>query len=139
MQGFVRVAVQTGASLVPVLSFGENNIFTTYRPDKRSRLAKVQRCVSRSASACVLACDAQAAGARAHAPGVRQQSRGLSAWSQDVPGPDLVSASPLSSTGAARRAASQALACSKRPLRTTACPSMRERRARARRRAPRPP
>lgn len=43
-QGFVRVAVQTGASLVPVLSFGENDLFTTYRPDKASRLAKVQRC-----------------------------------------------------------------------------------------------
>ena len=42
-QGFVRVAVQTGASLVPVLSFGENDLFTTYRPDKASRLAKVQR------------------------------------------------------------------------------------------------
>ena len=44
VQGFVRVAVQTGASLVPVLSFGENDLFTTYRPDKASRLAKVQRC-----------------------------------------------------------------------------------------------
>ncbi|KAK9845447.1 hypothetical protein WJX81_006629 [Elliptochloris bilobata] len=40
--GFVRVAVQTGASLVPVLSFGENNLFATYRPDRASRLAKVQ-------------------------------------------------------------------------------------------------
>ena len=47
-QGFVRVAVQTGASLVPVLSFGENDLFTTYRPDKASRLAKVQRCASRA-------------------------------------------------------------------------------------------
>ena len=45
-QGFVRVAVQTGASLVPVLSFGENDLFTTYRPDKASRLAKVQRCAT---------------------------------------------------------------------------------------------
>ena len=40
--------MQTGASLVPVLSFGENDLFTTYRPDKASRLAKVQRCAPAS-------------------------------------------------------------------------------------------
>ncbi len=91
VQGFVRVAVQTGASLVPVLSFGENNIFTTYRPDKRSRLAKVQRCVPGAwrASAARAGCGSLSMRARRAAA-----EPGLSAWSQNVPGPALVSAPP---------------------------------------------
>ena len=71
-QGFVKVAVETGASLVPVraqlgqyiaaastgvhwhimaaclaqvISFGENNMFHVTRPDKNSLAARVQRWV----------------------------------------------------------------------------------------------
>jgi 2-acylglycerol O-acyltransferase 2 len=35
-RGFVRIALQTGAPLVPVLSFGENDSYTTYVPDETS-------------------------------------------------------------------------------------------------------
>ncbi len=44
MQGFVRIAVRTGASLVPVLSFGENNIFQVSKPKEKSTMALVQKC-----------------------------------------------------------------------------------------------
>lgn len=43
LQGFVRIAVQTGSPLVPVLSFGENNIFRVSKPDADTWLAKTQR------------------------------------------------------------------------------------------------
>ena len=42
-QGFVRIAVKTGASLVPVLSFGENNIFQVSKPKEKSAMALVQK------------------------------------------------------------------------------------------------
>jgi hypothetical protein len=43
VQGFVRIAVQTGSALVPVLSFGENNIFQVSKPKERSTMAQVQK------------------------------------------------------------------------------------------------
>ncbi|KAG2430477.1 hypothetical protein HXX76_010000 [Chlamydomonas incerta] len=42
-KGFVRVALQTGASLVPVLSYGETDTFHTYIPSPSSRAAAVMR------------------------------------------------------------------------------------------------
>ena len=43
VQGFVRIAVRTGSPLVPVLSFGENNIFQVSKPKEKSAMALVQR------------------------------------------------------------------------------------------------
>ena len=43
VQGFVRIAVQTGSPLVPVLSFGENNIFQVSKPKEKSTMAQVQK------------------------------------------------------------------------------------------------
>lgn len=40
--GFVRVALQTGASLVPVINFGENELYNTIRGNPKSRLRKFQ-------------------------------------------------------------------------------------------------
>ena len=45
LQGFVRIAVQTGSCLVPVMSFGENNIFQVSRPQEKSFMATVQKYV----------------------------------------------------------------------------------------------
>ena len=42
-KGFVRIALQTGASLVPVLNFGENELFNTVRPQPKSGLQRFQR------------------------------------------------------------------------------------------------
>jgi hypothetical protein len=42
-KGFVRIALQTGASLVPVFGFGETDLFETYVPPPNSLLAKMQR------------------------------------------------------------------------------------------------
>lgn len=42
-KGFVRIAVQTGASLVPVLNFGENELYNTYRAPARSALRQFQK------------------------------------------------------------------------------------------------
>uniref|UniRef100_A0A6S8IM82 Acyltransferase n=1 Tax=Dunaliella tertiolecta TaxID=3047 RepID=A0A6S8IM82_DUNTE len=41
-KGFVRVALQTGASLVPVLFFGENDLYEVHIPQKGSSLEKLQ-------------------------------------------------------------------------------------------------
>ena len=41
-KGFVRVAVQTGASLVPVIAFGENEMYNTIRGKPGSRLSRFQ-------------------------------------------------------------------------------------------------
>lgn len=45
-KGFVRIAVETGASLVPVISFGENDLFETFLPNPKSILARFQRSAS---------------------------------------------------------------------------------------------
>lgn len=41
-KGFIRVALQTGASLVPVISFGENNAYMTVQTPKGSLLRNIQ-------------------------------------------------------------------------------------------------
>ncbi|KAK6340814.1 diacylglycerol O-acyltransferase 1 [Orbilia brochopaga] len=41
-KGFLRVAVRTGAHLVPVLSFGENDLFDQLIPEKSSWIHKLQ-------------------------------------------------------------------------------------------------
>ncbi|KAF3942131.1 hypothetical protein ABW19_dt0206215 [Dactylella cylindrospora] len=41
-KGFLRVAVRTGAHLVPVLSFGENDLFDQLIPEKSSLIHKFQ-------------------------------------------------------------------------------------------------
>ncbi|EWC46177.1 hypothetical protein DRE_04555 [Drechslerella stenobrocha 248] len=41
-KGFLRVAVRTGAHLVPVLSFGENDLFDQHIPQKASLIHKFQ-------------------------------------------------------------------------------------------------
>lgn len=40
--GFIRVALQTGASLVPVINFGENELYNTVRGSSRSALRRFQ-------------------------------------------------------------------------------------------------
>lgn len=42
-KGFVRIALETGATLVPVFSFGENDIYSTYLPKNGSLLQKFQQ------------------------------------------------------------------------------------------------
>ncbi|KAF8065725.1 DGAT2B [Scenedesmus sp. PABB004] len=42
-KGFARVALQTGASLVPVFAFGETDLFETYVPPPGSLLSRLQR------------------------------------------------------------------------------------------------
>lgn len=48
--GFVRVALQTGASLVPVINFGENELYKTVRGSSNSTLRRFQVCVLTSAT-----------------------------------------------------------------------------------------
>lgn len=42
-KGFVRIALQTGASIVPIFAFGETDLFETYVPAPHSTMAKLQR------------------------------------------------------------------------------------------------
>lgn len=42
-KGFVRIALETGASLVPVLCYGENDLFYTHVPPKGSALWRFQQ------------------------------------------------------------------------------------------------
>lgn len=43
-QGFVRLACETGASIVPVISFGENDLFTSEVVPPESAFGKFQKC-----------------------------------------------------------------------------------------------
>ena len=49
--GFVRVALQTGAALVPVINFGENELYNTVRGSSNSALRRFQMCAIPSAFA----------------------------------------------------------------------------------------
>ena len=40
----MRIAVQTGSALVPVLSFGENNMYLVAKPEDGTFTARLQRC-----------------------------------------------------------------------------------------------
>ncbi|XP_055331232.1 2-acylglycerol O-acyltransferase 3-like, partial [Paramacrobiotus metropolitanus] len=44
-KGFVKLAIQTGAHLVPVFSFGENDVYRLYHPDDGSWIDRFQRFV----------------------------------------------------------------------------------------------
>lgn len=45
-QGFVRIALLSGASLVPCLAFGENNLYWTAPGGKNSLIRRLQRCAA---------------------------------------------------------------------------------------------
>jgi 2-acylglycerol O-acyltransferase 2 len=47
-RGFVREAIMAGANLVPVLGFGETNLYHLYSTDQTSMAAKLQRFVKRT-------------------------------------------------------------------------------------------
>ncbi|KAK9823573.1 hypothetical protein WJX72_003923 [[Myrmecia] bisecta] len=47
-KGFVRVAMETGASLVPVIAFGEVDLFDTIKPPPSSRIARLQKWVEKT-------------------------------------------------------------------------------------------
>lgn len=52
--GFVRVALQTGASLVPVIHFGENELYDTIRGSSTSGLRRFQMCAPSTSVPAVL-------------------------------------------------------------------------------------
>ena len=41
-KGFVKMAIRTGADLVPVLAFGENDLYDQLQPDSHPKIHKVQ-------------------------------------------------------------------------------------------------
>jgi 2-acylglycerol O-acyltransferase 2 len=41
-KGFVKIAIRTGADLVPVLAFGENDIYEQFQPDAHPYIHKFQ-------------------------------------------------------------------------------------------------
>jgi len=52
-KGFVRVALEAGASLVPVIFFGENDLYDTHIPQKGTFLHRLQTCVGSKKTCCV--------------------------------------------------------------------------------------
>lgn len=46
-KGFIKIAMQTGASLVPVFSFGENDIYDQPQNENGSKLSNLQNFVKR--------------------------------------------------------------------------------------------
>lgn len=53
-KGFARIAVQTGASLVPVLGFGEPELFECFLARPGSLMARLQQLSHRCVRKCVL-------------------------------------------------------------------------------------
>jgi len=46
-KGFVKLAIRTGADLVPVLAFGENDLYDQFLPDTHPKIHKVQLMVKK--------------------------------------------------------------------------------------------
>ena len=46
-KGFVKLAIRTGADLVPVLSFGENELYDQVQPDTHPLIHKIQLIVKK--------------------------------------------------------------------------------------------
>lgn len=46
-KGFVKMAIRTGADLVPVLSFGENDLFDQLEPDEHPKIHRFQLLVKK--------------------------------------------------------------------------------------------
>jgi len=41
-KGFVKMSIRTGADLVPVLAFGENDLYDQFKPDEHPKIHKFQ-------------------------------------------------------------------------------------------------
>src|SRR4051812_31093934 len=46
-KGFVKMAIRTGADLVPVLAFGENDLYDQFLPDSHPKIHKFQLLVKK--------------------------------------------------------------------------------------------
>jgi 2-acylglycerol O-acyltransferase 2 len=46
-KGFVKMAIRTGADLVPVLAFGENDIYDQFQPQEHPKIHKFQLLVKK--------------------------------------------------------------------------------------------
>jgi len=46
-KGFVKIAIRTGADLVPVLAFGENDIYDQFQPEQHPKIHKFQLLVKK--------------------------------------------------------------------------------------------
>ena len=46
-KGFVKMAIRTGADLVPVLAFGENDIYDQFQPESHPKIHKFQLIVKK--------------------------------------------------------------------------------------------
>ena len=46
-KGFVKMAIRTGADLVPVLAFGENDLYDQFQPDSHTKIHKFQLIVKK--------------------------------------------------------------------------------------------
>jgi 2-acylglycerol O-acyltransferase 2 len=47
-KGFVKMAIRTGADLVPVLAFGENDIYDQFQPESHPKIHKFQLLVKKA-------------------------------------------------------------------------------------------
>jgi len=46
-KGFIKIAIRTGADLVPVLAFGENDLYDQFQPDSHPKIHKFQLIVKK--------------------------------------------------------------------------------------------
>jgi 2-acylglycerol O-acyltransferase 2 len=46
-KGFIKLAIRTGADLVPVLAFGENDLYDQFEPDSHPKIHKFQLLVKK--------------------------------------------------------------------------------------------